>query len=119
MTKINIFHDQIEKSMTFQAWKMIFQNSMTFQVFHDPYEPCLTTLLGFIAPEVGHERLFNSIQLCISRPFDFVPGQCQWTKERKQKHTTKKLDEFPNQIALSTVDNLTKGTIFWAMFTYL
>ena len=26
--------------MTFQAWKMIFQNSMTFQVFHDPYEPC-------------------------------------------------------------------------------
>ena len=41
MTKINIFHDQIEKSMTFQTWKMIFQNSMTFQVFHDPYEPCL------------------------------------------------------------------------------
>ena len=40
MTKINIFHDQIEKSMTFQAWKMISQNSMTFQVLHDPYEPC-------------------------------------------------------------------------------
>ena len=41
MTNTNIFHDQTEKSMTFQALKMIFQNSMTFQVFHDLYEPCL------------------------------------------------------------------------------
>ena len=40
MTNTNIFDDQTEKSMTFQALKMIFQNSMTFQVFHDPYEPC-------------------------------------------------------------------------------
>ena len=26
--------------MTFQVWKMKFSNSMTFQVFHDLYEPC-------------------------------------------------------------------------------
>ena len=39
MTKTNIFHDQTEKSMTFQAWKMIFQNSITFQVSsHDPVQ---------------------------------------------------------------------------------
>ena len=25
--------------MTFQAWKIKFLNSMTFQVFHDLYEP--------------------------------------------------------------------------------
>ena len=30
--------------MTFQAWKMKFLNSMTFQVFHDLYEPCLTSI---------------------------------------------------------------------------
>ena len=44
MTKTNTFHDQIEKSMTFQVWKTIFQNSMTYQVFHDPYEPCYKVL---------------------------------------------------------------------------
>ena len=26
--------------MTFQAWKLKYLNSMTFQVFHDLYEPC-------------------------------------------------------------------------------
>ena len=30
--------------MTFQAWKMIFQNCMIFQVFHDSYEPCQTSV---------------------------------------------------------------------------
>ena len=34
------FKDRQIKSMTFQAWKMKFLNSMTFQVFHDLYEPC-------------------------------------------------------------------------------
>ena len=29
------FKDQQSHSMTFQAWKMKFFNSMTFQVFHD------------------------------------------------------------------------------------
>ena len=33
-------------SMTFQASKMKFLNSMTFQVFHDLYEPCLNQGLG-------------------------------------------------------------------------
>ena len=34
------FHDQQLISMTFKAWKMKFLNFMTFQVFHDLYEPC-------------------------------------------------------------------------------
>ena len=34
------FKDRQLNSMTFQAWKMKFFNSMTFQVFHDLYEPC-------------------------------------------------------------------------------
>ena len=34
------FQDQQLNSMTFQAWKIKFLNSMTFQVFHDLYEPC-------------------------------------------------------------------------------
>jgi hypothetical protein len=28
--------------MTFQAWKTKIRNSMTFQDFQDPYEPCST-----------------------------------------------------------------------------
>ena len=35
------FKDRQLNSMTFQAWKMKFSNSMTFQVFHDLYEPCI------------------------------------------------------------------------------
>ena len=34
------FHDQQLNSMTFKASKMKFLNFMTFQVFHDLYEPC-------------------------------------------------------------------------------
>ena len=33
------FQDQQLNSMTFQACKMKFFNSMTFQVFHDLYKP--------------------------------------------------------------------------------
>ena len=29
---------EIKNSMAFQAWKTNFNNSMTFQVFHDPYK---------------------------------------------------------------------------------
>ena len=35
-----VFQDQQLNSMTFQAWKIKFLNSMTFQVTHDVYEPC-------------------------------------------------------------------------------
>ena len=35
------FKDRQLNSMTFQAWKMKSSNSMTFQVFHDLYEPCV------------------------------------------------------------------------------
>ena len=33
------FKDRQLNFMTFQARKMKFLNSMTFQIFHDPYEP--------------------------------------------------------------------------------
>jgi len=33
------FHDLHLNFMTFQDWKMKITNSMTFQVFHDLYEP--------------------------------------------------------------------------------
>ena len=36
------FKDRQLNSITFQALKMKFLNSMTFQVFHDLYEPCET-----------------------------------------------------------------------------
>ena len=35
-----IFNDLIQYSMTFKAWNFDLLNSMTFQVFHDLYEPC-------------------------------------------------------------------------------
>ena len=35
-----IFKDRKLNSMNFQAMKMKFLNSKTFQVFHDLYEPC-------------------------------------------------------------------------------
>lgn len=35
------FQDQQLNSVTFQAWKMKFLNFMTFQVFHDLYDPCV------------------------------------------------------------------------------
>ena len=34
-----IFNDLIQYSMTFKAWNFDLLNSMTFQVFHDLYEP--------------------------------------------------------------------------------
>ena len=34
------FHYQQWNSMTFQTWKLKYLNFMTFQVFHDPCEPC-------------------------------------------------------------------------------
>ena len=35
------FKDRQLNSITLQAWKMEFFNSIAFQVFHDLYEPCL------------------------------------------------------------------------------
>ena len=29
-------------TIQFHAWKLKYLNSMTFEVFHDPYEPCMT-----------------------------------------------------------------------------
>ena len=37
-----IYQTKLKFSMTFRALKMKFLHSMTFQVFHDLYEPCIT-----------------------------------------------------------------------------
>ena len=39
-----IFRNRQLNSINFQAWKMKFLNSMTFQIFHDLYEPCLNKI---------------------------------------------------------------------------
>ena len=44
------FKDQQLNSMTFQAWKIKFLNFMTFQVFHDLYEPCKSV----VSQKVSH-----------------------------------------------------------------
>ena len=41
------FKDRQLNSMTFQAWKIKFLNSMTFKVFYDLYEPCLMNIWAF------------------------------------------------------------------------
>jgi len=43
------FHNSIQNSTTFQAWKAKKQNSMTFQVFQDPYEPWIWRIVSLIA----------------------------------------------------------------------
>ena len=58
------FQDQQLNSMTFQAWKIKFLNSMTVQVFHDLYEPCqrakkvVSNSLGLVDFAIG---LVNSV----------------------------------------------------------
>ena len=39
------FKDRQLNFMTFKAWKIKFVNFISFQVFHDPYEPCKTAEL--------------------------------------------------------------------------
>ena len=43
------FKDWQLNSVTFQAWKMKFLNSMIFQVFHDQYQPCSKTECSLLA----------------------------------------------------------------------
>ena len=40
--------------MTFQAWKIKFLNSMTFQVFHDLYEPCCNSVNSHLQTSSSH-----------------------------------------------------------------
>ena len=64
------FKDWQLNSMTFQAWKIKFFNSMTFQVFHDPYKPWMNNLLVMFA-------FFSSLWLT-----------CSVTKNCLVKHPT-------------------------------
>ena len=50
------FHDQQLNSMTFQAWKMKFLNSMTFLVFHYLYEPLIEHYAFFLSNSVLIEK---------------------------------------------------------------
>ena len=54
------FQDWQLNSMTFQAWKMKFLNSMTFQVFHDLYEPCFEQLAHVVCVN-GKQPAFPSV----------------------------------------------------------
>ena len=76
------FQDQQLNSMTFQACKMKFFNSMTFQVFHDLYEPWLmisfTELRGQLpfpkdmkALSV-HAALVKMVRILINNPLSQV-----------------------------------------------
>ena len=44
--------------MTFEAWKIKFLKTMTFQLFHDPYEPCYFSLLKFVYLLVSSSSAF-------------------------------------------------------------
>ena len=61
------FHDQQLISMTFKAWKMKFLNFMTFQVFHDLYEPCKASefdkkgTLFFVAFRFAHKLQIEKV----------------------------------------------------------
>ena len=104
MTKINIFHDQIEKPTTFQAWKMIFQNSMTrtnpghvirtvSRLFCDVFTLCAdfrTTasrsfyVVGMELP--GHSKHFSKVYLRHSiQPafcdFDYASTSFAWLEQ--------------------------------------
>ena len=56
------FHDPHLSFMTFQARKMKLENSMTFQVFHDLYEPCC--LIVFFDREQFNRHLFTLFNYC-------------------------------------------------------
>ena len=64
------FKDWQLNYMTFQAWKMKFLNSMTFQVFHDLYEPCIEALSQQLMKLFKHVKLWwtitssNDVFLC-------------------------------------------------------
>ena len=54
------FKDRQLNSMTFQAWKLKFLNSMTMQVvFHDLCEPCICKQLDFRVSSDEDENLFE------------------------------------------------------------
>ena len=56
------FHDRQLSSMTFQAWKLKYFNFMTFQVFHDPYEPCMSHWSGAKeSREIERAKLEHSV----------------------------------------------------------
>jgi hypothetical protein len=63
----------------FQAWKTVLQNSMTFQLFHDPQEPCLY-LYRVKKYHVHRNRIHcNSLSTTINQKLAFP-----WTKSVQQ-----------------------------------
>ena len=52
------FKDRKLNSMTFQALKTKFLHSITFQVFHDLYEPCKKVITVFIRRLLDFHAVF-------------------------------------------------------------
>ena len=79
------FQDQQLHSMTFHAWKIKFLNSMTFQVFHDLYEPCqrakkvVSDSLGLVDFAIG---LVNSV-------LNLSNGQVMCLRNSNNKNSSK------------------------------
>ena len=75
------FQDQQLNSMTFQAWKIKFLNSMTVQVFHDLYEPCQRAKkIIFTACHLGKLKLaFTSPDVISTSPKSFLMSRIDFT----------------------------------------
>ena len=58
-------HDRQLNFMTFQSWKMKYFNSMTFQISHDPYEPCYV-ILGWWSLTAGGRTKSTVFKQCKS-----------------------------------------------------
>ena len=68
------FKDCQLNSMTFQAWKIKFLNSMTFQVFHDLYKPWMNNLLVMFAIFSSHGLTCGVTKNCLLKHPTAVEG---------------------------------------------
>ena len=68
------FKDWQWNSMTFQAWKITFLNSMTFQVFHDLYKPWMNNLLVMFAVFSSHGLTCGVTKNCLLKHPTAVEG---------------------------------------------
>ena len=109
------FKDCQLNSMTFQAWKIKFLNSMTFQVFHDLYKPWMNNLLVMFAIFSSHELTCGVTKNCLLKHPTAVEG-IKMTKPCKilfnKTRFPYKLDNLLFQIThiMSTINSLMFGS---------
>ena len=109
------FKDCQLNSMTFQAWKIKFLNSMTFQVFHDLYKPWMNNLLVMFAIFSSHGLTCGVTKNCLLKHPTAVEG-IKMTKPCKilfnKTRFPYKLDNLLFQIThiMSTINSLMFGS---------